>query len=119
MEKFFTKAEELTEALKDYADNRIESLKLHTAEKSSLVIANVIAGLAVVVVFLFALGLLSIALSVALNKWLGSSWAGFVVTAGIYLLLAAILWAARGSIIRMPVMNALIKQLFGKAYEED
>lgn len=119
MEKIFAKAEELSEALKDYADNRIELLKLHTAEKSSLVIANVIAGFAVVVMFLFALGMLSIALSVALNDRFGNSWSGFVITAGIYFLLAVLLWAARGSIIQMPVMNALIKQLFGKAYEED
>ena len=68
---------------------------------------------------LFFAGLASVALSLALSEWIGNTWAGFLAVSCLYLLIGAVVWAARGKIIRMPVMNALIKQLFGKGDENN
>ena len=118
MEKLFTKIENLAGSVKEYVNTRIESVKLNAAEKSSAVIANAIAGVVVAVVILFSMGLASVALSIVLGLWIGNLWAGFLVVASIYLLIGLVAWAAREKWIRLPVMNALIRQLF-KEDEED
>ena len=119
MEKTFAKVEELADTVKEYVNNRIESAKLKAAEKSSAVIAALIAGLIVAVVFMFFIVFAGIALSLVLNEWIGKSWAGFLIVAGLYLLIGIIIWKGRGKMIRLPIMNALIKQLFGDEDEED
>jgi uncharacterized membrane protein len=112
MEKVFSRVEELAGSVKDYVNTRIEAIKLNAAEKSSSVIANSVAGVVVGIMFLFFLGLASIALSIVLGEWIGKMWAGFVIVACFFLLLGIIIWFARGKLIRLPVMNALIQQLF-------
>ena len=119
MEKAFEKIEELADNIKQYVNNRIDAAKLTAAEKTSGVIANLIAGLIVAAVFMFFIVFASIAFSLLLGEWIGKLWAGFLIVAGIYLLIGIIVWIAREKIIRLPIMNALIKQLFGEDDEED
>jgi hypothetical protein len=119
MEKAFAKVEELADTIKEYVNTRIEAAKLSAAEKSSAVIANVVAGLIVVAFFMLFVLFCSIALAFGLGEWIGKTWAGFLIMAGLYLLIGIIVWTARVKIIQLPVMNALIKQLFGEDNEED
>ncbi len=119
MEKAFAKVEELADTIKDYVNTRIESVKLNAAEKSSAVIANIIAGVIVAVVFIFFAIFAGAALSFGLGVWLGSTWLGFLIVACFYLLLGIVVWFARGKIIRLPIMNALVQQLFKNDDEED
>jgi hypothetical protein len=119
MEKVFAKAEDLADSLKEYVNLRIASLKLTTAEKTSAVIANIIAGaVAVMVLVLFVL-FASVALAIGLGTWLESMWAGFLIVAGLYLLMGMVVWAARGKLIRLPVMHAIIQQLFTHNDDDD
>lgn len=119
MEKVFAKMEELTDSVKEYVNTRVESVKLSVAEKSSALVANLVAGMLVAAVFLFFLIFAGIALALVLGEWTGKMWAGFLIVAGIYLLFGIIVWIAREKIIRLPVMNAMIKQLFSNDDEED
>lgn len=123
MEKLANQAEELAGSIRDYVNNRIESVKLGVAEKSSAIIANLVAGAIVLAVFFFFLLFGGFALSFALGAWLGKTWAGFLIVALLYLLLGIIIWSARTKLIRLPVMNGLIRQLMTKEakddYEED
>jgi len=120
MEKAFAKMEELAGTIKEYVNARIASVKLNTAEKISGVMANVLAALVVAVVFLFFIIFASIALALVLAGWMGSTWAGFLIVALLYLLIGVVVWMARGKLIRMPIMNAIIQQLFkNDGYEED
>ena len=112
MEKIFSRVEDLADNVKEYVNTRIESIKLNAAEKSSVIIANGVARIVVAIVFLFFIALASIALSLVIGEWLGKIWAGFLVVACFYLFLGIIIWFGRGKFIRVPVMNALIQQLF-------
>ena len=112
MEKVFSKVEELAGSVKDYVNTRMEAIKLDAAEKGSSIIANSVAGVVVAILFLFFLGLASIGLSIVLGEWIGRMWAGFVIVACVYFLIGIVVWAVRGRLIRLPVMNALIQQLF-------
>jgi energy-coupling factor transporter transmembrane protein EcfT len=119
MEKAFAKVEELADTVKEYVKTRIESVKLNVAEKSSAVIANIIAGLVVAGFFMSFIIFGSIALAFGLGEWIGKTWAGFLIVALLYLLIGIIVWIARVRIIRLPLMNAFIRQLFSNEYEED
>ena len=112
MEGLFTKIESLGASIKDYVDTRIASAKLTAAAKASAITANAIAGIVVIVMFLFFLLLASIALAIVVGLWIGKTWAGFLIVGGFYLLIGLITWAARSRLIRVPVMNAMIRQLF-------
>ncbi|HEY8895592.1 MAG TPA: phage holin family protein [Niastella sp.] len=111
MKDTFEKVEGLTDHLKEYINTRIELAKLHIAEKASLVISNIIAVCIVVLFLLLVLVFGSIAGAWALSEWIGKPYSGFLIVAGVYLLLGIIVWVTRGQLIRFPVMNALIKQL--------
>jgi hypothetical protein len=119
MENVFAKAEELADNVKTYINTRIEEVKLSAAEKSSAAMANILAGIVVATVFSFFIVFSSISLSLFLGEWMGKPWAGFLIVASLYLLAGAIVWVARGKIIRLPIMNALIQQLFKNNDEED
>jgi hypothetical protein len=112
MDSVFSRVEELADNAKEYVNTRIESVKLDAAEKSSVLIANGVARVVVAIVFIFFIGLASIALSLVLGEWIGKLWAGFLAVACFYLLIGIIIWIAREKLIRVPVMNALIQQLF-------
>lgn len=119
MEKLFAKAEDLADSIKEYINLRIAAIKLTTAEKSSAVVANIIAGTVAAMVMCLFVVFASIALAIGLGVWLNNSWAGFLIVAGLYLLMGIIVWTARGKLIRLPVMNALIQQLFTNTDEAD
>ena len=100
-------------------ETKIDEQKLSAAEKASGVIANLVAGIIAIFVFFLFIVFAGIALSFFLSSWIGNSWAGFLIVAGLYMILGIIIWAGRGRLIRLPVMNALIKQLFKKEDEEN
>jgi len=112
MDNLFSKVEDLAGNIKEYVNTRIDSLKLNAAEKVSKIIANAVARIIVAIFVLLFVGLGSIALSLVVGIWIGKTWTGFLVVGCFYLLLSMIVWAARGKLIRMPVMNAMIQQLF-------
>ena len=114
MNETFSKVEDLASSIKDYANLRLDSLKFEAAEKSSEVFGNIMARIAVgaiAVLFLFFSG---IALALLIGEWTAKMWHGFLIVAGIYLLLAIILWQFRDRFFRLPVMNSLLDQLLRK-----
>ena len=119
MERVFAKTEELVDDVKEYVDVRIESAKRARAEKTSLVVANAAAGIAVVIALIFFAVFLAIGFSILIGEWIGKPWAGYMIMAAICLIKAAVIWAARKRIIQIPLMNALIKQLFSNSKQDE
>jgi uncharacterized membrane protein YqjE len=112
METTFEKAESFTATMKAYIDAKVELMKMNVAEKISAVVANTIAGMVAAVVFLFFLLLGSVALALWLGEITNRLWLGFLITAAFYGVLGLVVWMLRERLIRLPIMNALIKQLF-------
>jgi len=119
MEKVFHKAEELAGNIKDYVNIRLDAAKLQAAEKASAIIANLAGRLIAAFIFLLFIIFAGIALALGLGEWFGRIWAGFIVVSFLYLALGIIIWNMRRRIIQLPVMNALITQLFAAEDEED
>lgn len=106
------KIEDLLDHIRSYINTRVDEVKLALAERASAVIALIIARTVVHIFFLLCLLFASIAAAYALGPWLGATWRGFLLVAALYLLLGLVIWAAKERLIRIPVMNAIIQQLF-------
>jgi len=117
MENIFNKLQQLSEEVKDYVNLRIDLVKLNIAETTSKVISNVAATLIAALIFLFFLFFASTGLALFLSAVIGNSYSGFLIVAGLYLVVGLIIWYARGKLIQIPVMNAIIRQLFANNEE--
>ena len=119
MEKTFAKAEELAEHIKEYVNIRIDSVKLSAAEKSSKLTANIFAALIAAFVFLLFIVFASTALAFVFSKLTGEFYWGFLIVAGIYLIIGLIVWSMRERILRIPIMNAILQQLFNEEDDDE
>lgn len=112
MDDLFGKAEQLVSHLKEYVDNRVDSAKLKVAEKSSALTATIIAAIVVGAVFFLFIVFGGVALAYALAGITGKMSLSFLIVAIIYLLLAIAVWAGKRKVLQIPILNALLKQLF-------
>ena len=112
------KVEDLFDHAREYVNIRIDEVKLAVAERVSAVMAMVIATAVVNIIFLLCLVFASAAGAFALGVWLKSYWLGFLVVAGLYFLAGLLVWAAKERLIRAPIMNAIIRQLFKNNEDE-
>jgi uncharacterized membrane protein YdbT with pleckstrin-like domain len=118
MDQDFNNGETFVDDVKEYVNTRIAQLKLLFAEKTSKVMAVMIAVVMSALVFFLFLLLICIAGAIAIGQWLESFWLGFVVVGGIVLIVGLILWIFKDQIIRKPIMNVLIKTMFDKDEDE-
>jgi hypothetical protein len=114
MENIFAHLQQLTEEVKEYVNIRISLVKLNIAEVASGLVANTMATLITAVIFLFFLFFASTGLALFLSALIGNLYAGFLIVAGLYLVVGLIIWFSRDRLLRMPIMNAIIRQLFGQ-----
>ena len=121
LQEEFKKVEEMVEHFKAYMETKVTQVKLGVAEKMSKLIATLIAMMFVLIVFFFFVIFGSVAASYAIGAWLGKTWLGFLIVAFFYLLLGFIMWLAKDKLLRIPILNAIIRQLFNNetADEED
>lgn len=117
MSEEFKNVESLVDQLRSYVNTRVAQTKLSVAEKASRLAATMIAFVLAALVFFLFLVLLSMAAAIALGQWIGNMWLGYLIVAGLVLLLTGIIWLAKDRLIRIPLMNALLKSMFDK--EED
>ncbi len=111
MENKPTNVEELFQKLKDYADTRLDLLKLKSINRVSGFVSSIFT-LVVLVLILFAvLFCISIGLALVIGAWVGQAYWGFFIGAALYLIIGLVLYSARDKIIKTPVSNKLIKEL--------
>jgi len=114
MENIISQVQHLAEELKAYVNLRIDLVKLTIAETASKMIADTAATIISGLVFLFVLFFASVGLALFLSSVIGNSYSGFLLVAGLYLILGFLIWFLREKWIRIPLMNAIIKQLFSE-----
>jgi len=112
MDNILTQLQHLAEEVKQYVNVRIDLVKVTFAEKASAIIANSVATIISVVIFLFFLFFASAGLALFLSSIIGKSYAGFLIVAGIYLAVGLVIWYSRAKLIQIPIMNSIIRQLF-------
>ena len=112
LQEEFKKVEELALHIKAYIQTEIELIKLLFAEKLSKILSNFLA--IMVLIWLLLIGILFASLSLAffIGERFGKMSTGFIIVSLIYLLLAVLIWYQRERIIRIPILNGILSQLF-------
>ncbi len=94
---------------KDYIETRIELLKLTLIEKGVRILANSITGISLFLILFFTILFASFGLGFYLSEVIGNTFAGFFIVAGIYLLLALLIYVLKDKVINKKIMDAAIK----------
>jgi len=112
MQNVFVKAEEFVDHIKEYVNNRIAAVKLSAAERSSKILSNLVAmAIVAAIMFLFVI-FLSLAIAYSVSDVIGPMYSGFLVVAGIWFLVALLVWTNRERMLRLPIMNKMLHQMF-------
>ena len=113
------KLEKISELLISYIEVRSELIKIQIKEQ----IVQIISQLVLMFIFLLfgflIITIASFAISFYLNEILDSSYIGFVILSGIYILLFIILFLIRKKIIRNIVLNAISEEHFNLTKNND
>ncbi len=106
-----TGLEELFTKLKDYAETRVDLVKLIAINKVSGFMSTVISMIILLMILFTTILCISIGLAVWIGQLLGATYYGFFIVAGLYLIVGLVLYVNRGNILKEPVSNRLIKEM--------
>ena len=112
---FLGPLEDIGNSVKDYADNRLDQLKLKTTKRLSSSLAVLFAWVVIVMVVLVAFSFLALALGAWLGEILGSQAYGMLIISGIFLVIALVLFLLRKRIF----VNGLVRAFIGLFFEKD
>ena len=87
----FLKLDSIIENLSGYIENKLEILKIELKEDAASLASRLILLIFLCTLALIILLFLSLAAGIVINLWLDSSYLGFLVIGGIYLLLLLVL----------------------------
>lgn len=103
--------ESLIEHAGDFADTRLELMKMKfTAKTAGIVSAIASSGVVFIVILLFVL-LISVAFSLFMGEILGKFYYGFFIMAGVYGIAGMIIFIGRNKWIRKPINNLVIAEI--------
>lgn len=100
----------LFEKSEHYMKSSVELLKLKALDKSTDVLSDLTAGLAVIAFITMFFLILSIGAALWIGEALGKSYYGFFSVAGFYGLIGILLYAFRKEWIKEPLKNSIIAQ---------
>jgi hypothetical protein len=104
-----TPIESLLEKTKSYSDTSIELFKLKTIDKVANIFSSLIVFFLILVVVIFFLLMLNVALAQLLGEWLGKNYYGFLSMAILDTILIGVVYAARRTLIKEPILHLLIR----------
>lgn len=111
MENKPTNVEELLQKLKDYADVRIDLLKLKGISRVSGFMSSALTMVVITIIF----GTVFLCITIGLALWIGSllqqPYLGFFIMAALYLIIGLVLYSNRSKLIKDKISNSLIKEL--------
>jgi hypothetical protein len=102
----------IADNVKDYVETRAKLYMLDAADKTSSTLASLgyymVMGVAMVFVLLF----LSIGAAVWIGHAYGETSMGFLIIGIFYLLILIVVYLGRNALVKVPIVNSILKQLF-------
>jgi hypothetical protein len=111
--------EETQEMIEDYVGNRIQLLKLQTAEKSSKLVSLLLTVLVMALLCFFILLFLSITAGYFLAQKTGSLFTGFGIVAIFYVVLLVVILYLRKRFLDKYISDTVIKIFFDSTADDD
>jgi len=99
----------------DYAETRAKLLKLKVADKTSDTVSDAASTMVVWLFIAFFLLTFSTGLALLIGEWLGKSYYGFFIVAGLYGIAGIIFHINRKKLIKTPVSNFIIGKILKPA----
>ena len=99
----------------DYAETRAKLLKLKVADKASDTVSDAASALVITVFGVFFLLIFSVGLALLIGDWLGKSYYGFFIVAGIYAIAGIIFRANKERFVKTPVSNFILRKILKSA----
>ena len=112
MEKSIEKIEELAKNTSLYFKHQVSLIKLEAAEKTSKIMSNGISLVFISMIFFLFAFFFGLALAVMLQYLVGELYLALLIVAGFYGIIGIILWKFRNKLIRIPIMNSILHELF-------
>ncbi len=113
---FFEETQELVE---DYVSNRLQLLKLQTAEKSARLVSLLLTGIVMALLCFFILLFLSLTAGYLLAQLTGSLFTGFGIVVLFYVLLLVAVLYLRKRFLDKYISNTVIKIFFESTADDD
>ena len=110
-----SKFETLAEHAKDYAELRLELVKLEAAAKVSNVVSSIASAVVIGLLSLFVLLFASFGVAWWIGQANDNPSMGFFIVAGFYVVLAVVVYLMRNA-IKLPIINSMLQTLH---YEGD
>jgi len=104
--------EALFKEFKDYVSLRLQITQLKYSSKTSLVTSSVLTYMLISMIVFFFVLVLTIGIALWMGNLLGEWYLGFLIMAGIYLLIGLVIFTFRNRWIRIPLNNLIIKEIF-------
>ncbi|MGF1923563.1 MAG: phage holin family protein [Bacteroidia bacterium] len=111
--------EEIFSDAKEYVDIRVEHIRLSAVEKGAKIFADLITNGAVIFCFTLAFLFGTFTLALFLSDVLGSYTRGFGCVAGIYIILAFIVYLTKDKYMEPGLINLFIRKYFYKLADKD
>jgi hypothetical protein len=118
MSSFFNNITSISNDVVEYINLQKDLVKLQITEKSTDIISNVITYIILAIVGIFALMCLTVGGAMAINELFNNSYAGFLIVAGIYILLGIIIYVSRKALITDKIADALANILINDDSEK-
>ena len=103
--------EALLERAEDYTRTSLELIRLKAVDKISDGASSAASKIVAMFFFVFFFLMLSVGLSLLLGEVLGKAWYGFMVMAGLYGILFAVLFFVKHNWLKKIVGNSIIKSM--------
>ncbi|TVR68522.1 MAG: phage holin family protein [Marinilabiliales bacterium] len=110
---------EIISVARSYVNTRIELWKLSLLEKASLAGAHFLSSVIVVLIVAFCLLFISLAFAYWYGQKTGDMIAGFLITAGFYLVIGLVFVISRNFFVTGPVIKTLSKIMYNEEPDTD
>jgi hypothetical protein len=112
MDKQETEAEVLFAMIEDYTFTSVELFKLRAVEKATIIAVSAVSKSSVVIAALLFIIFSTVGAALLLGELLGSSYSGFFVVGGLYVIMAILFHFRLKIWLRKPLGNQIIKNIF-------
>ena len=115
MEPSSPQIESLIASAGDYIETKTELWKLKITDKTSETASSLLCYMSIIIAAGMFLLILSVGFALLLGEWLGKSYYGFFIIAGIYGIAGLFLYIFRDTWIKTPLNNIFIRKILNQS----
>jgi uncharacterized membrane protein YqjE len=105
------KIEKLAGHIREYVETRVDLAIINIQDKVSDILSSIASVVILLILLIFVLFFTSVGVAWSIGQRVNDLSMGFYYVAGFYLLAGIVIYISREKLIRLPIINALIKKI--------